>query len=165
MVASLTCVVDSSVDSDGIADMFDYIYGLADSSYTSGIATNATSGEYGAYSMCDSSDQLSWALNAYYKVQVAAGNGDSACDFSGSATTQSATTSSGSCSTKLAAIGTAGTGSVSGSAATATGTAKSTSTSGSGAYSNAPTAVFVGSWQLGAYIVAALVSGGAMLVL
>ncbi|OKL64618.1 1,3-beta-glucanosyltransferase gel4 [Talaromyces atroroseus] len=165
MVASLTCVVSDSVSSDGISDLFDYLYGLDDTAYTSGISTNATSGKYGAYSMCSSKDQLSWALNAYYEAQSAAGNSDSACSFSGSASTQSATTSGSSCSTKLAAVGTAGTGTVSGSAATATGTAGSTSTSGSGAYSNAPSAVFVGSWQLGAYIFAAVLSGGAMLVL
>lgn len=169
MVASLSCVVSSSVDSSDYGDLFDYFYGLNDDSYISGILANGTSGEYGAFSMCSDEDQLSWAMNAYYQVQSAKGNGASACDFSGSATTQSATTSSGSCSSKLAAVGTAATGSTSGSAATATGSngasGSGSSSGNAGFHAAAPTAVFVGSWQLGAYIVVAFLSGGAMLVL
>lgn len=166
MVSALSCVVKDSVSSDDYGDLFDYFYGLGDSAYTAGIAANGTSGEYGAYSMCELKDQLSWAMNAYYEVQVAAGQGSSACDFSSSGTTQSATTSGSSCSTMLAAVGTAGTGSVSGSAATATGKSSSSSSSSGAAYPMAaPSAVFVGTWQMGAYIVAAVLSGGAMLVL
>lgn len=166
MVASLTCVVKDSVDSKAYGDLFDYFYGLGNSAYTAGIAANGTTGEYGAYSMCELKDQLSWAMNAYYEAQAAQGQGSSACDFSSSASTKSATTSGSSCSTMLAAVGTAGTGSASGAAATGTGKSGSSSSSSGAAYPMAaPTAVFVGTWQMGAYIVAAVLSGGAMLVL
>lgn len=163
MVASLTCVVDDSVSSSDYGDLFSYFYGLGDSAYYEGIYANGTSGVYGAYSMCNPKDQLSWAMNAYYEVQSAKGNGASACSFSGSASTQSATTSGSTCTSLLAAVGTAGTGSVSGAAAT--GTATSSSSSGAAFHTSAPTAVFVGTWQMGAYIVAAVLSGGAMLIL
>jgi hypothetical protein len=163
MVQSLTCVISDSVSSDDYGSLFDQLYGYDVSSYTSGIARNATSGEYGAYSMCDLKDQLSWALNAYYTVQSAKGNGANACDFSSSATTQAATTSGSSCSTKLAAVGTAGTGTASGS--TATGTGSSSTHSGAAFPGASPSAVFVGTWQLSAYVLAAILSGGAMLAL
>ncbi|EED18077.1 1,3-beta-glucanosyltransferase, putative [Talaromyces stipitatus ATCC 10500] len=163
MVASLSCVVSDNVDSKNYGQLFDLIYGFGDTSYTAGISANATSGKYGAYSMCAVKDQLSWALNAYYQVQSAKGNGNNACDFSSSATTQAATTSGSSCSTMLAAVGTAGTGSASGASATGTG---SSHTSSGAAYPGAsPQAVFVGTWQLSAYILAALLSGGAMLLI
>lgn len=163
MVKSLSCVVSDSVSSDNYGDLFNQIYGFGVSDYVSGIAANATSGEYGAYSMCQPKDQLSWALNAYYNVQSAKGNGANACDFSSSATTQAATTSGSSCSTKLAAVGTAGTGTASG--AGATGTGSSSSSSGAAYPGASPSAVFVGTWQLSAYILAAVLSGGAMLAL
>ncbi|KAI7976421.1 hypothetical protein EIK77_000878 [Talaromyces pinophilus] len=163
MAKSLTCVVSDSVSSSDYGDLFDLIYGFGVSDYVSGIQTNATSGVYGAYSMCALKDQLSWALNAYYSVQSAKGNGANACDFSSSATTQAATTSGSACSTKLAAVGTAGTGTASG--AGATGTGSSSSSSGAAYPGASPSAVFVGTWQLSAYILAAVLSGGAMLVL
>lgn len=162
MTQALTCVVSDSVSSSDYGTLFDLIYGFGVSDYVSGIATNATSGEYGAYSMCEPKDQLSWALNAYYSVQSAKGNGANACDFSSSATTQSATTSGSTCSTKLAAVGTAGTGTA---GSTATGTGSSSSSSGAGYPGASPSAVFVGTWQLSAYILAAVLSGGAMIVL
>lgn len=163
MSKSLTCVVSDSVSSDDYGTLFDLLYGFGVTDYVSGIATNATSGEYGAYSMCELKDQLSWAMNAYYSVQSAKGNGANACDFSSSATTQSATTSGSACSTKLAAVGTAGTGTASGS--TATGTGSSSSSSGAAYPGASPSAVFVGTWQLSAYILTAVLSGGAMLFL
>ena len=163
MAKSLTCVVSSSVSSSDYGNLFDLLYGFGVSDYVSGISTNATSGVYGAYSMCEPKDQLSWALNAYYSAQAAKGNGANACDFSSSATTQSATTSGSACSTKLAAVGTAGTGTASGSTATCTGS--SSSSSGAAFPGASPSAVFVGSWQLSAYILTAVLSGGAMLFL
>jgi hypothetical protein len=165
MVKSLTCVISDSVSSDDYGDLFNLLYGYDVSDYVSGIETNATSGSYGAYSMCKSKDQLSWALNAYYTYQSAKGNGADACDFSSSATTQAATTSGSACSTMLDAVGTAGTGTVSGATATGTGTGSSSSSSGAAYPGASPSAIFVGTWQLSAYILAAVLSGGAMLVL
>lgn len=164
MVAALTCVVDDSVSSADYADLFNYLYGLGDSTYTVGIESNGTSGVYGAYSMCNPQDQLSWALNAYYQAQVAAGKGSGACAFSGSASTQAATTSGSACSSMLAAVGTAGTGSASGSVATAS-TGSSSTKSGAGSHIVTPVAVFVSSWQVSACIAVAVLSGAALLVL
>ncbi|SCW02131.1 LAFE_0E14862g1_1 [Lachancea fermentati] len=107
MSSSLNCVVSSDVDSDDYETLFDYVCGIVS---CDGITANGTSGEYGAYSFCSPEEQLSFVLNLYYEAQ---GSSSSACDFSGSASLQSATTKS-SCSSVLSAIGSEGTGSASG---------------------------------------------------
>jgi hypothetical protein len=62
MVESLGCVAKSSVAETDYADLFSYVCGgKAD---CTGINGNATTGEYGAYSMCNSTQRLSWAFNA-----------------------------------------------------------------------------------------------------
>ncbi|KAH8702325.1 putative 1,3-beta-glucanosyltransferase [Talaromyces proteolyticus] len=159
MFSSLTCVVQDSTSTTAYGDLFNYFYGLDGGKYVTGITANGTTGVYGAYSMCEDKEKLSWAMNDYYQAQVAANNANGACDFSSKASTQAATTT-GSCSSLISAVGTAGTGSVS-----ATGTGSSSSSSGAAYPGFAPTAVFVGKWQMGAYIVTALLSGAAMLVL
>lgn len=121
MDKSLTCVVADSVDSDDYEDLFDYVCGEID---CSGISGNGTTGDYGAYSGCKSKQQLNFVLNLYYEQN---GLGDDACDFSGSATTQSATTAS-SCSAVLSSAGSSGLGTVSGDIANATTDDDSTST-------------------------------------
>ncbi|KAJ0421482.1 Glucanosyltransferase-domain-containing protein [Aspergillus carlsbadensis] len=123
MDASNACVVDSSVSSSDYADLFSVVCGLTD---CTGVTANATTGNYGAYGMCQPKQQLNWALNKYYSEQGVA----SACDFSGSAATTSTASATGSCSSMLSAVGTDGTGTV-----TATGSgasASATETSGAG---------------------------------
>lgn len=124
MNKALTCVVDDSVDSDDYADLFNYICGAID---CSGISGNGTTGDYGAYSGCDSKQQLNFVLNLYYEEN---GLGSDACDFSGSASTQSATTAS-SCSAVLSSAGSSGLGTVSGAISNATGKSDATTTTGS----------------------------------
>lgn len=150
-----------SVASKDYGDLFDYFYGLDGGKYVSGISANGTSGEYGDYSMCSSKQQLAWAMNAYYQAQDSSA---SACDFSSMASTQAATSATGSCSSLMASIGTAGTGSVTGSA-TGSGSGSSSSSSGAAFPVFSSTPIFVGNWQFGAYIVVAIFSGAAMLVL
>ncbi|KAL1962972.1 hypothetical protein VTN77DRAFT_8818 [Rasamsonia byssochlamydoides] len=161
MVNSLKCVVKDSVSDEDVGKLFGTVcgYGVCD-----GISTNATSGQYGAYSMCKAKDQLSFAINQYYEQQVAQGNGASACDFNGAAQTQTPSTG-GSCDVLLKE------------AAAGTGTVTSSPTSGSGAASTgsssvgaarpmaAPGSVQVGLWQFGAYIITAVIAGVGMIVL
>ncbi|KAL3478292.1 Glucanosyltransferase-domain-containing protein [Aspergillus californicus] len=125
MDASNACVVADSVDSDDYSDLFGIVCGLTE---CTGVTANGTTGSYGAYGMCKPVQQLNWALNKYYTEQ---GSVSSACDFSGSAATTATTSATGSCSSMMSEVGTAGTGTVS---ATATGSgSESTATETSGA--------------------------------
>lgn len=125
MNSAMTCVVDSSVDSTDYADLFAYVCGVID---CSGVTGNGTTAEYGAYSGCDAKLKLNFVLNLYYEEQ---GSSSSACDFSGSATTQSPATAS-SCKAVISSAGVSGLGTVSGNvAAVATTGSSGTKTSGS----------------------------------
>ena len=117
VIPTLTCVVSSSISNSSYGELFGTVCGYG---ACAGIEANYTTGVYGAYSMCSAEQQLSFAFNAYYEAQNAAGNGASACHFNGAATTQAATSATGTCASLLKVVGTAGTGSLTASAATAT---------------------------------------------
>ncbi|CEP65001.1 1,3-beta-glucanosyltransferase GAS1 LALA0_S16e00408g [Lachancea lanzarotensis] len=107
MSSSLNCVVDDSVSEDDYGELFGVVCGTIS---CDGITANGTNGTYGSYSFCNAKDKLSFVLNNYYLKN---GKSKSACDFSGSASLQSATTAS-SCSSALSQVGSVGTGSASG---------------------------------------------------
>ncbi|KAI1842157.1 hypothetical protein JX265_005734 [Neoarthrinium moseri] len=88
MAQSLQCVVSSSVDAKSMGALFGTVCGL-DSKACDGIASDASSGTYGAFSMCNSTQQLSHVLNQYYLNQ---GKSASACGFDGQAELLSSTT-------------------------------------------------------------------------
>ncbi|KAL1303171.1 hypothetical protein AAFC00_006598 [Neodothiora populina] len=177
MYSSLACVVSSDVSEDDMGDLFGTVCGLSDTA-CDGITHNATTGVYGAYSMCNSTEQLAYVLNAYYNEQSSA-NKASACDFKGSASTKATQKPSGACSSLMAQAGTAGTGVVTASP-TATGagagsasgssgssgsaSASSTGSTGGAAGLSAPGLDF-GVFGLGMYVVGAVLSGGAMVLL
>ena len=123
MVSSLSCVASTGLSGNDTATLFSSVCGL-DGNACKGISANATTGVYGAYSMCNSYQQLSFAFDQYYKNQNKAA---SACGFSGKAKTQTGATSS-QCSGLLSQAGSAGTGTVT---TAPTGTGKSGSGSGS----------------------------------
>ncbi|KAI9927262.1 hypothetical protein ASPWEDRAFT_121651 [Aspergillus wentii DTO 134E9] len=157
------CVVSDSVDSSDYGDLFSLICG-----YTScdGISANATTGEYGAYSMCQSKQQLNFLLNKYWEAQDKSA---SACSFGGSATTTATTKATGSCSSLMGEAGTAGTGTVT-SKPTASGdsgevSSSTSSTSSGSAAMTGSMAVHVGSFQLSAYIATAVLAGIGMIAL
>ncbi|KAI2827593.1 CAZyme family GH72 and CBM43 [Aspergillus niger] len=167
MEETLTCVVKDSVSSKKYADLYSTVCGYG---VCAGITGNTTTGEYGAYSMCNTKQMLNWALNAYYEEQKSAGNGASACDFGGSATTTSTTSPTGTCSSLLKAVGTAGTGTVSLSAAAGTSTGDSSS-SGSSESSSAGVPGYMtytatlGLGQLVAFVAVGVLSGTGMILL
>jgi hypothetical protein len=163
MLPTLQCVLSNNTNSSKYSELFGQVCGLNNGQACAGVVSNGTTGNYGAYSMCDAAQQLSFAFNQYFLQQQAAGNGASACDFGGAATTQSAASATGSCSSLVQQAGTAGTNSVSAGATGGSGSASTSTSSGVAYPMNAPRAVIVGSWQLGAYAVVALVSGGFML--
>ncbi|EME40369.1 glycoside hydrolase family 72 protein [Dothistroma septosporum NZE10] len=127
MFNSLSCVVASKTNTDDFSDLFGTVCGYGDT-ICAGINANGSTGSYGAYSMCNSTEQLAFAFNQYYLSQNKASD---ACDFKGAAATKAATSASGTCATLMSQAGTAGTGSV-----TASPTAKGGSSGSSGSSSS-----------------------------
>ncbi|KNG52697.1 carbohydrate-binding module family 43 protein [Stemphylium lycopersici] len=164
MMETLECEIADDTDEDDFGDIFGFLCGEKDGEYCQGINKNATSGPYGVYGMCSSKEQLSFAANAYAK-DVRGG-----CDFKGKATTKSAVaspTASG-CSSLLKEAGTDGTGSVKNAAAGATGSSASGSSGAdsTGAASALSAPYFSnGAFGLGLYVVGAVASGMAMILL
>ncbi|KAI9037328.1 glycoside hydrolase family 72 protein [Aspergillus affinis] len=164
MMKSLSCKVKDSVKSKKYEDQFDYICSTID---CGGIQADATKGKYGAYSVCDAKQKLSFVMDLYYQEQS---NKEQACDFSGNGETQDASEAKGTCSSLMKDAGKKGTGTVTasptaggGSGAASTGDSSSTSEGAAGVTS--PSAVHVGNWQFGAYVVSALVAGAGMIML
>ncbi|EAW06870.1 glycoside hydrolase family 72 protein [Aspergillus clavatus NRRL 1] len=167
MEDSLSCALKDSVGDDKIEDLFETVCGYH---VCDGVTTNATTGDYGAYSVCSPKQQLSYAMNLYYKQQSAKGNAQSACDFNGAASTRTSSSPSGTCSNLLKEAGPSGAGTVTSSptgvagSAGSSGSASASSSKGA-AYMNAPGTVNVGFLQLGLYVVAAMVAGAGMVLL
>ncbi|CDM29952.1 CAZyme family GH72 and CBM43 [Penicillium roqueforti] len=163
MYDASACVVAGSLASTKYANLFSTVCGYTD---CSGLTANATTGEYGAYSMCSTKQQLAFALNKYYVEQDRAAD---ACSFSGSATVKASTKATGTCSTQIKEAGTAGTGTVTtentatADSSSASSTASS-STSSSGAIRVHHSSSF-GSFQVAAYIATALLAGVGMIAL
>ncbi|KAF2827231.1 1,3-beta-glucanosyltransferase gel4 precursor [Ophiobolus disseminans] len=163
MTETLSCVVADNVEEKSYKDMFDFICGVEKGKYCAGINKNATAGAYGAYGMCNSKQQLGFALNAYAK---AVPNG---CGFKGKATSKAAvaTPSASGCSPLLQAAGAQGTGVVSGGAVRPSGSGSATAGSAAaGAASGLSAPQFsAGIFGLGLYVVGAMATGMAMVLL
>jgi hypothetical protein len=86
MKKSRSCVPADDLKAKDFNSIFGYICGENEKICTA-INGNATTGVYGAYSMCDNEAKLAYILDAYYKDQKKAAD---ACDFKGKATTQKA---------------------------------------------------------------------------
>lgn len=96
MVKSRSCVQQSGLDSKKYGDIFGYICGRY-SDICSGIRGNASTGVYGAYSMCSDSAKLDYVLDAYYRQLR---SDSSACDFNNQARLQTPNSDS-TCSSKV----------------------------------------------------------------
>ena len=165
MYDTLTCVPVSDISDKLMTNTFSYLGGV--DGVMDGVTGNSTSGQYGAYSVCNANQRLAWAMNQYFEKQ---GSSASACDFNGAATTKSATSATGSCSSQMKAAGTAGTGAVSGTlvagATSGSGSGSAASSTSKGvAAGSVPQAVYVGAWQTGAYALVALATGVFMIML
>ncbi len=172
MTGSRTCVVNANADMNAFGNVFNYIC-TNDPTACTGIAHNASSGTYGAFSVCNPGEQLSYVMDQYYQGQPQA-NQASACSFSGLASTQSASSAAGSCSSLLAQAGTNGNGTVAtptGNSANQGGTSSPTSASTSTATkSGAASALSIPSFdmgllQLGVYVFCASLTGAGIILL
>ncbi|KAF5663179.1 putative beta (1-3) glucanosyltransferase gel3p [Fusarium heterosporum] len=86
MKESRSCVPADNLKAKDFDSIFGYICG-ENKKICTAINGNATTGVYGAYSMCDNDAKLAYILDAYYNDQKKAAD---ACDFKGLATTQKA---------------------------------------------------------------------------
>lgn len=162
MYDTLSCIVSDDVDEEDYGELFGVVCGL-NKDACAGIAKDATTGDYGAYGMCNPQQQLGFALNQYANAQRD-GNG---CNFSGSATTKSAVptrSAPAECRSLISQAGRDGTGTVT-AIPTGTGAAASGSQSPGAAGALTVPSFETGRLQLGIYVVTALVSGMAMVLL
>ncbi|KAL2853822.1 Glucanosyltransferase-domain-containing protein [Aspergillus pseudoustus] len=169
MLKSLTCVAKSDISGKVLSSSFSDVCGYQGGKFCEGVDANATTGEYGAYSVCTPEQQLSFAMDQYYQYQVEQGNSDGACDFDGAASTQSTSEPTSACSSLLDAAGTEGTGTVTASPTAADaqgGVAEGTADTSDGAgFALTPNSVHVGAWQVGSYVATAMFAGAAMILL
>ncbi|KAK3115429.1 hypothetical protein LTR53_005231 [Teratosphaeriaceae sp. CCFEE 6253] len=108
MYNTLGCVVAPATSEDDFGTLFGTVCGYGDN-ICAGIAANASTGTYGAYGMCNATEQLAYAFNQYY---VSQSSGPSACAFSGAAATKAPSSAGGACTVLLSQAGSAGTGTV-----------------------------------------------------
>lgn len=168
MVQNLTCVAKAGISADAITSLFAGICNPLTNgpNICAGIAANGSTGVYGAYGMCNATQQLSWAMNSFFFEQQASNSANTdACDFSGNATTQSAQLPS-TCTQLASQAGAAGTGVVT---SAPTGTAgssggSSTTTSSAAGLTVVP-AFDSGLLKLAIWVsLAALVGGGIVMM-
>lgn len=153
-VSSLSCVASSTLSDEEIGTLFAQVCGYNDGKACDSIARDAQTGTYGEYSMCNSTQQLAIAFDAYYQSENKA---STACDFGGSASVVSANAAS-SCSAVLSSAGASASGSGAGAAATST-------KNPNGAQGLSPVSAGLGKvWMVGFAVVAG-VSGVGMIVL
>lgn len=164
--AAAACVVKPTVSATAYGNVFNYICSQNPSA-CDGIASNATSGTYGAFGPCPANQQLNYVMNQYYASQSSAA---SACSFNGLAQVTSAAAPSGTCSQLLNAAGAAGTGSVSAGKATGTATsggaaAGSTSPSKGAASGVSTPSLGFSMVHVGLYVCVAVFTGAGMILL
>jgi len=109
MYNSLQCTIKSSVEPNMYGSIFGTVCGLGGGAACAGIRADPLSGTYGAYSMCNSTEMLSFVLDQYYKSQQ---NRADACNFQGAATLKQAVTPASTCAALMSQAGSAGTGTV-----------------------------------------------------
>ena len=160
-------MADRDLSGEDVQSQFDYICDPAQGNNCGGILANASTGNYGAWSMCNATERLSWAFNQYYLNQTAT-NTDNAnpCDFSGQAQSVRPRPAN-SCRAVISQAGAAGTGSVT-DAPTPTG---GSSGPGSSSSSSAAAGVIsvpafdLGILKLAAYVTSAMMVGAGMMLL
>jgi hypothetical protein len=110
MMDSLSCIANSSVTSSFSTSDYSSTFQSvcsSDPDVCAGISSNGTTGTYGAFAACNSTELLSWALNQYYQHQNKVA---SACDANGTAMLVTPMKNLDSdCSIMLAEAGSAGT--------------------------------------------------------
>lgn len=166
MFSNLTCVAKPGLSSDDVETNFGFICNPKLGNYCAGINADATKGVYGAYSMCNATQRLSFAFNAYYEDQTASNpQNNNPCNFKGAGVKQQSKSISG-CGSLTNQAGAAGTGTVTSAptAAVSGGAPASSSSSGAATPLGIPSFDF-GLLKLAVYVSVAAMVGAAMVVL
>lgn len=164
MMANLTCVATPTISDEEIDTQFGFICDPRQGNYCEGITADASTGSYGAWSMCNATQRLSFAFNQYYLNQTATNTrNQNPCDFSGNAQTVRPSPAN-SCSSILSQAGAAGTGEVTDAPTPTGGSGSSTSSSGAAGVVGVPAFDFA-LLNLGAYVASAMAVGMAMMLL
>ena len=164
MMQNLTCVAKANLDNTTSTTQFSYVCDPHNGNYCAGILANALTGAYGAYSMCNATERLSWAMNQFYLNQTANNKANTnPCDFNGAATKQSAK-ANGNCQALVSQAGPAGTGTVTSSPSGTGSSSSSSSTTSSAGLVTVPRFDF-GMLQLAAYVTVAALVGAGMVML
>jgi 1,3-beta-glucanosyltransferase GAS1 len=158
MVKNLTCNAKADIDPKAFGALFNA--SCPASGACNGIFSNGATGQYGAYSMCNSAEQLAWAFNNYYFNNP--GSSD-ACDFSGNATKQNPQLANG-CSSLLSQAGAAGTGQVT-SQPSGTGAIGGSSSSSSAAVALTVPPIDMRVVGVGIYVTVAAIAGAGIIFL
>ena len=168
MVQSLNCTAKTSISDDAITTNFNYLCDPSNGDFCSGILANGSTGVYGAYSMCNAQERISWAFNAFFMDQTRNNpQNTDPCDFKGVAQKQTSR-SAGTCRAVVSQAGDSGTGVI-----TAAPSPSST-TSGSGGSSSTTTGAAsaltvprfgFGMLQMTAYISLVALVGATMVLL
>ncbi|KAL8713939.1 MAG: hypothetical protein Q9220_002085 [cf. Caloplaca sp. 1 TL-2023] len=172
MVQSLNCTANTSINDDAIETNFNYLCDPSNGDFCSGILANGTTGVYGAYSMCNAQERISWAFNAFFMDQTTNNpKNTDPCNFKGAAQKQTSKTSN-SCKAVVSQAGNSGTGVIT-SAPSPTATTGSGSGSGSGSSASATGAAnglaipgfSYGILQMSAFVTLAALAGAGMVLL
>jgi 1,3-beta-glucanosyltransferase GAS1 len=161
MSDSLSCAVKSSTPETSYGNMFDYVCSENDD-ICLGILADAETGNYGAYSMCNPKEQLSFVLSQYVES-----NSDASCAFNGKAEEKQAATLTGQCKSLVSEAGKDGSGHVTTSptaAGTSGGDSGSDDNSNAGFALNAPI-LDMGLLKVGMYMLGAFMTGAGLLLL
>lgn len=165
MYSALECVVNPRTDEDDYGDLFGTVCGLSNRA-CAGINHNGTTGDYGAYAMCNSTEQLGFAFNQYYRLN---GRSASACDFDGAARTQSGRDVGPTCTSLIRQAGANGQGTVtvqpSQTGAGAGGSGGGAASSSQMAGPRAAVSVQAGALSVAGLLAVALFSGAGMILL
>ena len=166
MVSNLTCVANADLKDQTIEDNFAYLCDRSIGDYCGGITANGTDGVYGAYSMCNAQERLSWSFNAFYANQTATNpDNTTPCDFKGAAKKQTPKLADSCKALVSQAGGLQGTGTVT-SAPTGTGSSSGGPTTSKGAAGSITIPRFdFGILQLALYVMVAGMVGGGMVLL
>ena len=132
-----------------------------------GVTANGSTGVYGAYSMCNATQRLSYAFNQYYLNQIATNTqNNNPCDFSGAAQKVTPKIASG-CGSVLSQAGSSGTGAITNAPSATGGSSGSGSTSsskGAAGVVSAP-AIDFGMIKLAAYVSTAVLVGAGIVMI
>jgi hypothetical protein len=155
MYKSLSCVVKTGVSAETYGQLFGQVCGYGTA--CAGIKTEPSSGTYGAYSMCNSTEQLSFAFDQYYKSQSSRAD---SCNFAGAAVIKQSVASTGSCASLMNQAGPQGTGTVTTSGSASSGTKKASA----GTALTVPSFDF-GTFTMGIYATVASLFGAGLMLL